>query len=114
MRTRYFEGGGTGNSPSATLTHLSPSSINMTGMSSTMGYLRAQSWQMNQASLCSLSSPPVVRTQFGQRRISISVSLTIDSPFLVLSAVELLTELELNLNSLRQQFNCRRNLRAAV
>ena len=33
------------------LIHLSPSSISMTGMSSTMGYLRPQSWQISQASL---------------------------------------------------------------
>src|SRR5215216_7867442 len=52
----------------------------MTGISSTIGYLRPQSLQMNHASLCSLSSPPVVRTQFGQRRISISVWLIINSP----------------------------------
>src|ERR687891_646254 len=79
--TLYFEGGGTGNSPSATFTHLSPSSINMTGISSTIGYLRPQSLQMNHASLCNLSSPPVVRTQLGQRKISMSVSLIISSPF---------------------------------
>src|SRR5512132_1797094 len=54
MRTRHFAGGGTGNSLSATLVHLSPSSINITGISSTMGYLRPQSLQINHASLCSL------------------------------------------------------------
>src|SRR5512139_1989796 len=78
----YLAGGGTGRSFSAVLTHLSPSSINMTGMSSTTGYLRPQSLQTNQASLRYVSSPPVVRTQLGQRRISMSVSLTIRSPFL--------------------------------
>jgi len=72
-KTRYFAGGGTGNSPSATFVHLSPSSINITGISSTIGYLRPQSWQINHASLCNFSSPPVVRTQFGQRKISIEV-----------------------------------------
>src|SRR5437867_1882675 len=81
MLSLYFAGGGTGNSPSATFAHLSPSSINITGISSTMGYLRPQSLQMNHASLCNLSSPPVVRTQLGQRKISMSVSLIIHSPF---------------------------------
>src|SRR5258706_5654063 len=80
-RSRYFAGGGTGNLSSVVLTHLSPSSINITGISSTIGYLRPQSLQMNQASLYSFSAPPVVRTQLGQRKISIKVSLTIDSPF---------------------------------
>jgi hypothetical protein len=47
------------------------------------GIFPPQSLQMNHASLCSLSSPPVVRTQLGQRRISINVSLTIHAPFLV-------------------------------
>jgi hypothetical protein len=78
--SRYLAGGGTGKLSSATPIHLSPSSINMTGISSTIGYLRPQSLQINQAPLYSLSSPPVVRTQLGQRRISIKVSLTIDSP----------------------------------
>src|SRR5687768_15843467 len=53
-KARYFPGGGTGSSPSATFVHLSPSSINITGMSSTMGYFRPQSLQINHASLCSL------------------------------------------------------------
>jgi len=50
-------GGGTGSLSSAVLIHLSPSSINITGMSSTMGYFRPQSWQINQESLCSFSRP---------------------------------------------------------
>lgn len=69
-RSRYFEGGGIGKALSAVPTHLSPSSINMIGISSTMGYLRPQSLQINHASLRKLSSPPVERTQFGHRRIS--------------------------------------------
>ncbi len=43
----YFEGGGTGNLSSAVFTHLSPSSISMTGISSTIGYLRPQSWHIS-------------------------------------------------------------------
>lgn len=67
----YFgSGGGTGKSASAVETHLSPSSINMTGISSMMGYFRSQSWQRSQLSFSNLSSPSFSCTQAGQRKIS--------------------------------------------
>ena len=74
-------GGGTGKSFSATFTHFSPSSISMTGISSTIGYLRPQSWQINQLSWYSFNRPSVSRIQFGQRRISNNSWLIIFSPF---------------------------------
>lgn len=69
-------GGGTGSWSTAVFTHLSPSSISMTGISSTIGYLRPQSLQMSHDSLCRSSSPSFSRTQAGQRRISNSSFLT--------------------------------------
>jgi hypothetical protein len=76
----YLAGGGMGNASWAVLIHLSPSSINITGMSSTIGYFRSQSLQTSHASLCNISNPSFSRTQLGHRKISSSSELTIYSP----------------------------------
>jgi hypothetical protein len=72
-------GGGTGRSSTAVLTHLSPVSINITGMSSMIGYLRSQpgSWHTSQASFTSSRRPGSAlrrrvgpETHAGQRRMA--------------------------------------------
>jgi len=74
-------GGGMGRSESWVAAHLSPSSISMTGISSTIGYFRLQSWQINQLSLYSFSIPSFSCTHAGHRNISKRSLLTICSPF---------------------------------
>lgn len=73
-------GGGIGRSFSFVFCHLSPSEISITGISSTMGYLRPQSSHTNQESLTIFRRPSFSRTQIGHRNISSKSGLTIGSP----------------------------------
>lgn len=73
-------GGGTGRLTDLYSFHLSPSEINITGMSSTMGYFLPHSSQMSQQSPLLVNKPSFSFTQTGQRKISSSSKLTMVTP----------------------------------
>jgi len=68
-----------GKASSFVFCHLSPSGINITGMSSLIGYFRPQSVQINHDSLYNFKLPSFSRTQAGHRNISSNSLLTIMS-----------------------------------